>query len=117
MSLSILYATFNYSQGSLTQVFVAMMCTEFSTIFFNIAWILRAIGFRDSKVVDILEKLFAILFVLLRNIHVTLLIFVLWNDMALYGVFQIGIFVTTFMQFFWSYKILFSSREKKKKEE
>jgi hypothetical protein len=119
VALCMIYATFTLAQGSLTQVFPGMMCTELSTIFFNIAWILRAFGFRELKIVTLFESLFAFFFILLRNGHLTLLIYVLWYDIAGFGMFQVAILISTGLQFFWAYKIvlsLVSSKKKMKKD-
>ena len=121
VALSMIYATYTLSQGSLTQVFAGMMCTEFSTIFFNIAWILRACGYREWTIVTVLEKLFAFFFLVLRNGHLSLLIYVLWYDIAGFGVYQYAILVSMGLQFFWAYKIIMSimspRRVKEKKAE
>mmetsp|Transcript_7374 Transcript_7374/g.12408 ORF Transcript_7374/g.12408 Transcript_7374/m.12408 type:complete len:277 (-) Transcript_7374:203-1033(-) len=117
VALSMIYATFTLSRGSLTQVFAGMMCTEFSTIFFNIAWILRAFGFRDWTVVNVFEKSFAFFFLLLRNGHLTLLIYVLWFDIAAFGPFQYAILVSMGLQFFWAFKIVMSIAGPRKPKE
>lgn len=119
VALSMIYATYTMGSGSLSQVFPGMMCTELSTIFFNIAWIMRAFGFREYKIVTLFESLFAFFFLLLRNLHLTILIYLLWYDIAGFGVYQCSIVISTALQFFWGYKIIMSlissSQNKKKK--
>lgn len=118
VAMSMIYATYTLASGRLTQVFAGMMCTELSTIFFNVAWIMRAFGFREYKIVTIFEFLFAFCFLVLRNGHLSFLIYVLWYDIADFGVFQCSILISTALQFFWGYKIvmsLLSSRKKKTK--
>ena len=115
VAVSMIYATYTLGVGVLSQVFPGMMCTELSTIFFNIAWIMRAFGLREYKVVTLFESLFAIFFLLLRNGHLTLLVYMLWYDIAGFGVFQGSIVISTALQFFWGYKIVMSLLLSKKK--
>ena len=118
LALGMIFTTFSYSKGSLTQVFPCMMCSEFSTIFFNSAWVMRAIGLRKSRVVKLFEYIFAISFLLLRNIHFTVLIFILWSEMKAFGVlFQINVLMSMAMQYYWGCKIVMSSVTRNREKE
>lgn len=118
-AMSMVYVTFCRSQGRLVQVFAGMMCTEMSSIFFGVAMIMRALGCRDWKSVSVIEKMFAFSFFLLRNGHLTLLIYLLWHDIAVFGGFQYAIIVSMGLQFFWAYKIVMSlaSPQKRRSKE
>lgn len=115
VALSMLFVTYTRSQGVLTQVFAAMMCTESSTILFNLAWILRAFGFRGSTIVSVFEVSFAVVFIILRNVHLSLLTYLLWQEIGVFGIFQLSIVGSTFLQFFWASKIVMHFISPKKK--
>eukprot|EP00600_Ochromonadales_sp_CCMP1393_P012021 CAMPEP_0175009210 /NCGR_PEP_ID=MMETSP0005-20121125/7392_1 /TAXON_ID=420556 /ORGANISM="Ochromonas sp., Strain CCMP1393" /LENGTH=251 /DNA_ID=CAMNT_0016264841 /DNA_START=1 /DNA_END=753 /DNA_ORIENTATION=+ len=85
------YACLTMSHGTTMLVFPVMMATEVSSIFFNTAWILRSAGYRSSTFVSTLETLFALSFLLLRNVHASIVIFAIWDHLSQFGWYQIPI--------------------------
>ena len=83
-----------------------VLLTELSTIFFTIAWLLRSAGWRHSKLVALLERLFAVAFFLTRIVHLPCVFAAILYTVPNHGVtsfaFMAGVIA---LQLFWFYKI------------
>lgn len=98
-----------FAQGPTTQLFIVMMASEMSSIFFNSAWILRSTGFRGTILVSILEMLFVVAFFLVRNVSMSVLYYsVLYHLPSLGVVVNIAVAIGVLLQFYWLYKIAMS---------
>lgn len=100
------YGILTTAEGTVTQLFPIMLSGEFSSIFFNTAWILRAVGFRDSILVTVLEALFALSFFALRNINVGLIMYAIYGRFTIFGGYQIAINICIALQYYWGVQIV-----------
>lgn len=104
------------SQGTLLQTFPHMLITETSGLCFNLAWLLRTYGYRDTLLIRFLEYSFAVYFFLLRIVNINIVAYALLPDMLEHLGYLCHVVVLMLsLQFYWFYKIILSLQKKKKK--
>lgn len=104
----LLFAPALYGPGALQRFYPHLMVCETTNILFNTAWLLRLVGHRDSLVVQILEIAFAVFFVIIRFINLTLFMgkLVLSDEGRQMGWSVYVLPLISALQWFWTYKIL-----------
>lgn len=104
VSLYTVHILIAQSTSSLCVVLPVCLCCEVSSIFFNTAWVLRAVtGTENGIIVLVLDIIFVVTFVIFRNISLSVLIYSLGQyTREAYGlVGQFAFALTLFLQFFW----------------
>mmetsp|Transcript_58389 Transcript_58389/g.114844 ORF Transcript_58389/g.114844 Transcript_58389/m.114844 type:complete len:285 (+) Transcript_58389:69-923(+) len=94
------------SSGHLIRYFPHIIICDTTNGFFNLAWILRLSGFRDTVLVSFLEISFAVLFFFLRIINLSTVFYLMFTSPD--GNFGIGRFafpLISLLQFYWQFKI------------
>ena len=101
--------------GSTTQIFPLMMACELSSVFFNTAWCMRAMGMKGNPVVKAFELLFVITFFLTRNVNLVTAYCALFSRMGELGYAHYTIIFAMCLQYYWLFKIYKSLTKKAKK--
>jgi hypothetical protein len=95
------------SSGHLIRYFPHIVICDTTNGVFNMAWILRLTGHRDSPLVALLEVSFAVLFFVLRIINLSVVFYIMFNSPD--GNFGVGKYVfpcISMLQFYWLVKIV-----------
>ena len=84
------------------------LLAELSSIFFITGYILRSTSYKDSKIIDLLNYIFCLLFFVLRIVGLTYHAYLVWGEFDSLGQFYKwgGMFPVLVMQFWWQYKII-----------
>lgn len=99
---------FLYGPGSVARFYCHVVICETTNMFFNSAWLLRSMGYRDSAVVMALEILFAVAFLLIRVINLTLVfgIVFLSPEGRAFGISRYNLPPICMMQWYWMVRIV-----------
>jgi TLC domain len=97
-----------YAPGEYSRFIPHLGLTELSNTFFNAAWLLRAIGYRDTAIVTTLEILFAVSYFFTRVINLTAVFYAIYSgpSAASIGIGKYLMFPMTLLQFYWFFLIV-----------
>jgi hypothetical protein len=94
------------SSGHLIRYFPHIIICDTTNGVFNLAWMLRLTGMKDSPLVAFLEIAFAVLFFFLRIINLSVVFYIMFTSPD--GNFGVGKYVfplISLLQFYWLFKI------------
>lgn len=102
-----LVSTAVFGPGNLLRFIPHLILCDTTNIFFNISWLLRRCGWKNSLIVTLLEILFAFFFLLVRVINLPCVFFIVTiNPLSLqWGLARYCLIPISIMQWFWFYKI------------
>lgn len=89
--------------GNIARFIPHLLICDTPNVFFNVAWVLRAMGYKGSSFVTFCEINFAIWFLIARVINLSLVFFVMGtNDLVVsMGYARFGLFPIAFLQWYW----------------
>ena len=94
------------SSGHLVRYFPHIVICDTTNAVFNLAWILRTTGLRNSVFVSTLEVSFAVLFFFLRIINLSVVFYILFHSAdGNFGVGKYAFPLISLLQFYWQLKI------------
>lgn len=114
-----------YQDGNMLRFTPHLVILDTPNLFFNFAWVLRALGLTQSSIVLISELLFTLFYFLIRLIHFPCFLYVVANSeycQTYWKYAQYPFYVLVIMQFYWFTKIFsnamkrFSSTKNIKKQ-
>lgn len=115
-----LYMMYGYLTGpsQFTRFYPHVMICDTTNIFFNLAWLMRVCGLRGHPVVIVFEIIFAITFLCIRVVNLTLVFSIVLSTPGseAFGTVRYVLPPILLLQYFWFFKILrgiFGSRLKK----
>jgi len=93
--------------GHLIRYFPHIIICDTTNTVFNFAWFLRLTGFKDTSLVTSMEMSFAVLFLLLRGINLSVVFGIMFfsEDNAGFGVGRWAFPLISLLQFWWLFKI------------
>ena len=100
--------------GHLMRFLPHLVICDTTNAVFNVAWLLRLTGYKDSPIVPVLESTFALLFFLLRNINLSLVFGIMFMspEGQSYGYGRYVFPMISMLQFYWLVKIVQSMTKK-----
>lgn len=110
----LLFVPFLYGPGTLVRFYPHLVICETTNLLFNIAWLMRLAGHRDSPIVTICEISFAIVFFLTRFVNLSLVfVRIFFSDEGMdMGIFRFLLPPICMLQWYWMYKIVQSLLKK-----
>jgi hypothetical protein len=96
-----------FGSGFFIRYFPHIIICDTTNGIFNLAWLLRLTGWKDSRLVSALEILFAVLFFFLRVINLTVVFGIMFYhpEGAAFIVGRYAFPLISLLQFYWSFKI------------
>jgi len=93
--------------GQLSRFFPHMLICDTTNIFFNTAWLMRLAGYRGHPLVTACELLFALSFLLLRAVNLSIVLGLIFfsAEGGTMGVSRLTLPPIVFLQWFWMSKI------------
>lgn len=103
-----LCSVFLTGPGNLTRFYPHILICDTTNIFFNIAWLLRLVGYKDTPIVTVLEILFSVFFALIRCVNLTIVFGVIFfsDEGRSFGVGRFVFPLISALQFYWLVKII-----------
>jgi hypothetical protein len=104
----LLFVPFLYGPGALVRFYPHLIICETTNLLFNIAWLLRLTGHRDSLAVTICEIAFAVMFFLVRfvNLSFSFLKIFFSNEGLEMGIYRFLLPPISALQWYWMGKIV-----------
>lgn len=106
--------------SSIARFIPHLLICESSSLVFNLAWIFKSMGQKDTSIVITLEYLFAVLFTLLRVIHMPAVIASCWmfaQSVEVKWVLMVLLVPIYLLQVYWFFAILRALKKKEKARE